>query len=88
MVTFKLILTFFIASVIFRGSRGNIENRLEPNILEKYYKAFHRFGQAKFPKGGLVLSSSQFLILPQLPQKMMVCLKVVKIDSKISNSRR
>jgi len=35
-------------------------------------RAFHRFGQAKFPKGGLALGSSQFSILPQLHQKMML----------------
>jgi len=29
------------------------------------YRAFHRFGQAKFPNGGLVLGSSQFSIPPQ-----------------------
>jgi len=28
------------------------------------YKAFHRFGQAKFPEGGLILGSGQFSILP------------------------
>jgi hypothetical protein len=33
--------------------------------------------------GGLILSSSYFLILPQLPQKMKLTLKVVKVDSKI-----
>jgi len=49
------------------------------------YRAFHRFGQAKFPEGGSVLSSSQFSILPQLPLKTMLGLKVVKIDSKVSN---
>ncbi len=31
------------------------------------YRAFHRFGHAKFPDGGSVLGSSQFSILPQLP---------------------
>jgi len=46
------------------------------------YRAFHRFGQAKFPYGGLVLGSSQISLLPKLPQKMTVSLKVVKIDSK------
>jgi len=49
------------------------------------YRAFHRFGQAKFPDGGSVLGSSQFSILPQLPLKNVLGLKVVKIDSKISN---
>ncbi len=29
-----------------------------------YYRAFHRFGQAKFPIGGSVLGSSQFSIQP------------------------
>jgi len=52
-----------------------------------FYRAFHRFGQAKFLDGGLVLGSSQFSVLPQLPPKtMMLGLKVVKINSKISNS--
>jgi len=46
---------------------------------------FHRFGQAKFTDGGLVLGLSQFSVLPQLPPKML-SLKVVKIDSKIRNS--
>jgi hypothetical protein len=49
------------------------------------YRAFHRFGQAKLADGGLILGSSQFLVLPQLPLKMMLGLKEVKIDSKISN---
>ena len=46
-------------------------------------RAFHRFGQAKFAYGGLVLGSSQFSVLPQLPHKMMLASKVVKTDSKI-----
>jgi hypothetical protein len=47
------------------------------------YRVFHRFRQAKFAYGGSILSSSQFLLLPQLPQKMELALKVVKVDSKI-----
>jgi hypothetical protein len=47
---------------------------------------FHRFRQAKFDKGGLILSLSQFLLLPQLPQKMKLASKVVEIDSKIIGS--
>jgi hypothetical protein len=47
------------------------------------YNAFYRFRQAKFANGGLILSSSQFLLLPQLPQKKKLALKVVKIDLKI-----
>ncbi len=31
------------------------------------YIVFHRFGQAKFAYGGLNLSSSKFLLLPELP---------------------
>jgi hypothetical protein len=37
----------------------------------------------KFANGGSILGSSQFLILPQLPQKMKLMSKVVKVDSKI-----
>jgi len=33
------------------------------------YRAFHRFGQDKFPDGGSILVSSQFSALPQLPPK-------------------
>jgi hypothetical protein len=51
-------------------------------FLERY-RAFHGFGQAKFPDGGSVLGTSQFLMLHQLPPKMMLNLKVVKINPKI-----
>jgi hypothetical protein len=51
-------------------------------ILNYLYRVFHRFRQAKFDNGGSILSSSQFLLLPQLPQKMKLASKVVKIDSK------
>jgi hypothetical protein len=43
----------------------------------KYYRAFYRFGQAKFAYVGLISSSSQFTLLPQLPPKMMLDLKMV-----------
>jgi len=36
-------------------------------LLHCTYRVFHRYGQAKFPDGGLVLGSSQFSNLPQLP---------------------
>jgi len=58
------------------------------HFQNQYYRAFHRFGQAKFPNGGSVLDSSQFSILLQLPPKTMLGLKVVKIDSKVSNLLR
>jgi len=45
-------------------------------------RAFHGFGQAKFPNGGLVLGLSQFSALSQLPPKTLLDLKEVKIDSK------
>jgi len=34
-----------------------------------YYRAFHGFGQTKFSYDGLVLGSSQFSLLSQLPEK-------------------
>ena len=46
--------------------------------LKYLYRAFHRFGQAKFAYGDLVLGSSPFALLPQLPLKTMLGLKVVK----------
>jgi hypothetical protein len=47
------------------------------------YSVFQGFRQAKSASGGSILNSSQFLILPQLPQKMKLSSKVIKIDSKI-----
>jgi hypothetical protein len=44
---------------------------------------FHQFRQAKFAYGGSILSSSQFLLLAELPQKMELASKVVKVDSKL-----
>ncbi len=49
---------------------------------------FHGFEQAKFPDGGSVLGLSKFLILPQLPPKIRLNSKVVKIDPKIIISLR
>jgi hypothetical protein len=47
------------------------------------YRVFHRFREAKFDNGGSILSWSQFSPLPQLPQKMKLASKVVKVDLKI-----
>ncbi len=47
------------------------------------YIMIQAFRQAKSANGGSILSSSQFMILPQLPQKMKLASKVVKVDSKI-----
>jgi len=52
-------------------------------LMSTFYKAFHGLWQAKFPSSGLVLGSSQFSLLPKLPQKTTLNSKVVKIDSKI-----
>ncbi len=67
----------------------SIEGNRRRHFIETYamwYKAFHIFGQTKFTDGGLVLASSQISVVPQLPPKIMLSLKEVKIDSKISNS--
>jgi len=47
--------------------------------LERY-RAFHRYGQAKFPDGGSVLGSSQFSVLPQLPPKQSSVKEEVKMN--------
>jgi len=46
---------------------------------------FYGFGQAKFTYGGLVLGSNHFTLLPQLPRKTMLDLKVVKTAQKSSS---
>jgi len=54
-------------------------SNLEGREKNKSYRAFHRFGQVKFPDGGSVLGMSQILILHQLPPKTMLGLKEVKL---------
>jgi hypothetical protein len=44
---------------------------------------FQGFREAKSANGGSILSSSQFTILSQLPQKMKLASKVGKVDLKI-----
>ncbi len=56
------------------------------HIIIGLYRVFHGFGQAKFANGGLILGSSQFTLLLQLPLKTMLSLKVVKLDLKTGNS--
>ena len=51
--------------------------------LRGFYSVFQGFSKAKSANGGSILSSSQYLILPQLPQKIKLASKVVKVDSKI-----
>jgi hypothetical protein len=42
-----------------------------------WYGVFQGFSKAKSANGGSILSSIQFLILPQLPQKIKLTSKVV-----------
>ncbi len=63
------------------GLEHSIANAIKS--LSKIYSVFHQFWQAKFAYGGSILSSSQFLLLHQLPQKMELASKVVKVGSKI-----
>ncbi len=56
---------------------------IKSNLILSSYRAFHWFEQAKFLVGGSVLGSSQFSILPQLPPKIMLFLKMVKINPRI-----
>jgi hypothetical protein len=46
------------------------------------YRVYHGFGKAKFAYDALILGLRQFTLLPKLPLKTMLSLKVVKIDSK------
>jgi len=51
-------------------------------ILLLKYRAFHGFGEAKFAYSGSSLGSTQFTLLRKLPLKMILNLKVVKIESR------
>jgi len=62
---------------------GDVDWTLIKVVIWRNYRAFHRFGQAKFPDGGSVLGLSQFSILTQPPLWIKLSLKVVKMDSKI-----
>jgi hypothetical protein len=46
------------------------------------YSVFQGFSKAKSANGGSILSSSQFLILPQLPQKIKLASKWSKLTQK------
>jgi hypothetical protein len=70
--------------------RGLIKDRLRLRIETKAVELLNVKSsndtvcfRAKSANGGSILSSSQFLILPQLPQKIKLASKVVKGDSKI-----
>jgi hypothetical protein len=53
-------------------------------VIAYYYSVFQGFSKAKSDNGGSILSSSQFLILPQLPQKIKLASKVVKVDNHLA----
>ena len=64
-----------------------LKRKICPTYGEINYRVCHRFDQAyslvRFGHGSLILGSSHFLLLPQLPQKMILGSKEVKKDSKI-----
>jgi hypothetical protein len=62
---------------------GWFNNNFAAPLVAFYYSVFQGFSKAKSANGGSILSLSQFLILPQLPQKIKLASKVVKVDSKI-----
>jgi len=59
--------------------RGKI---LLPVYAKYFYNVIHQFGQEKFVFGGLILSTSQFLLLPQLPLNFTLDTKLVKMTQK------
>ncbi len=63
--------------------RSTISHRCFQKLGLCFNRAFHGFGQAKFPNCGSVFGSSHFSILPQLPPKILLNSKKVKIDPKI-----
>jgi hypothetical protein len=77
-----------LSSYYFKRSFSAIFTPFLEDLLRCFYSysVFQGFRQAKSANGGSILSSSQFLILPQLPQKIKLASKVVKVDSKISIS--
>jgi hypothetical protein len=70
-------------NINFSNGKKVRKNNFEGSSNGWSYSVFQGFSKAKSANGGLILSSSQFLILPQLPQKIKLASKVVKVDSKI-----
>jgi len=48
-------------------------------------KGLDKLNLVEFAHAGIVLGSSQFFLLPQLPQNMPITSKAIKIDLKIIN---
>jgi len=82
---------FIFSSAMYQtmpARHSSARSRDKDKVSTKYYRAFHIFELAKFPNGGSILGSSQFSLLAQLPPRILLDLKVVKIDSKIIISLR
>jgi hypothetical protein len=60
----------FSCSLLFFEIQSNLSLTAKiGKIRKKFHRTFHRFGQAKFADGGLILGWSQFTLLAQLPSK-------------------
>jgi hypothetical protein len=70
----------FISRDVYVGMHSHIAKR---HSCFDCYSVFQEFSKAKSANDGSISSLSQFLILPQLPQKIELASKVVKVDSKI-----
>jgi hypothetical protein len=82
-ILIDLKISFLFLAAPFRPYLTPMHNRPKMKILEffsEYTECFTDLG--KFDNGGLILSSSQFSLLTQLPQKIKLASKVAKIDSK------
>jgi len=77
---------FLLFTILIQENFFFVLKNIQENLM---YKVFLGFGQAKFSDdgliddGSLIDGSSQFTLLPNLPPKMILDLKSVKIDSKI-----
>jgi len=65
-IRFTFALSLLVAQFLLRRLRGSSFQ------MEEFYRAFHEFGQAKFPDVFSDFGSIQFSILPLLPLKMML----------------
>ncbi len=68
--------------VIF-GAKISYESHVRKTLMKLTAGRYTDLGALNFLMNGFILSSSQFTLLPLLPLKIMLDLKVIKIDSKI-----
>ncbi len=66
-----------------KNSFARFDKAIKLLAYNNNYSVFQGFSKAKSVNGGSILSLSQFLKLPKLPQKIKLASKVVKVDSKI-----